>query len=413
MFLSFRVCAGVCFSRCYTYMVLPLRSFAKIASFCVVGLLAGCAADTDEAGDEGSSEEDITSSTITLGGSAGAFSVKDSPRLKSRMRSDFECKERFDIDGRSRLTCARSSENLEVIVRKDDGEAILVYRKDGAGPPPEGGVSNSDRRQFFKCSISGTGPEGLPSKLSCANAAPSSGGGGGGLSSPFASTVDGIEIPNTHLVGTSGKLYRGMAPRSDAEYDQLIAAGIGAVLVFKNQTGNGTDVADEITKLGTLGIASTRAKNIPFAWKDLPNYQDPCTQTVEALKFIKTNLSAGKKTFFHCTVGEDRTGMLAAMHRLLTERTLDAGAAWDGEMCERGYGAGNPLKPGFVKGKLEDGLKPLYRKLAYLAKKGALDSLNTSVCANDPSTEADFEEKALPLDRLKCGTSTMFDPSSE
>jgi hypothetical protein len=386
-------------------MVLPIRSLVKVASFCVAGLLAGCAADTDDAGEEGSNEEDITSSTITLGGGPdGAFTVKDSPRLKSRMRSDLECSERFDMDGRVRLTCARNTENLEVIVRKDEGEAILVYRKDGA---------NSDRRQFFKCSISGSGPEGLPSKLSCANAAPSSGGGGGGLSSPFASTVDGVDIPNTHLVGTSGKLYRGMAPRSDAEYDQLIAAGIGAVLVFKNQTGNGTDVADEITKLGTLGIAATRAKNIPFAWKDLPNYQDPCTQTVEALKFIKTNLSAGKKTFFHCTVGEDRTGMLAAMHRLLTERNLDAGAAWDGEMCERGYGAGNPLKPGFVKGKLEDGLKPLYRKLAYLAKKGALDSLSTSVCATDPSEEADFEAKALPLDRLKCGTSTMFDPSNE
>jgi hypothetical protein len=385
-------------------MVLRLRSLVNIASFCVVGLLAGCAADTEEAGDEGSSEEDITSSTITLGGAAGAFTVKDSPRLKSRVRSDLECKERFDIDGRSRLTCSRSSEHLEVIVRKDDGEAVLVYRKDGA---------NSDRKQFFKCTISGSGPDGLPSKLSCAApppAAPTEGGGHGGLSSPFHSTVDGIDIPNTHLVGTSGKLYRAMAPRSDEEYDQLIAKGIGAVLVFKNQTGTGTDVADEITKLGTLGIPASRAKNIPFAWKDLPNYQDPCKQTVEGLKFIKTNLAADKKTFFHCTVGEDRTGLLAAMHRLLTEPNLDAGAAWDGEMCERGYGAGNPQKPAFVRGKLEDGLKPLYRKLAYLAKKGALDSLDTNVCANDPSSEADFEAEALPLDRLKCGTSTRFSP---
>lgn len=379
----------------------PIRSLVKIASFCVLGVLAACAADTEEAGDEGSSEEDITSSTITLGGTTGALSVKDSPRLKSRMRTDLECKERFDIDGRVRLTCTRSSELLEVLVRKNDDEAVLVYRKDGA---------NSDRRQLFKCSISGSGPDGLPSKLSCAAPPPSTEGGGHGLSSPFHSTVDGLDTPNAHLVGTSGKLYRAMAPRSDEEYDQLIAKGIGAVLVFKNQTGTGTDVADEITKLGTLGIPATRAKNIPFAWKDLPNYQDPCTQTVEALKFIKTNLAANRKTFFHCTVGEDRTGLLAAIHRLLTEPNLDAGAAWDGEMCERGYGAGNPQKPAFVRGKLEDGLKPLYRKLAYLAKKGALDSLSTGVCANDPSSESDFESKALPLDRLKCGTSTMFEP---
>jgi hypothetical protein len=384
-------------------MVLPLRSLGKIASFCVVGLLAGCAADT-ESGDEASSEEEVNASSITLGGSAGAITIDDRPRLKSRARGELECKERFEIEGRVRLTCARGTEHLEVIVRKDDGEAILVHRAAGA---------NSDRRQFFKCTVSGTGPDGLPSKLACANAPPSSGGGHGGLSSPFHSTVDGVEIPNTHLVGTSGKLYRGMAPRSDEEMQQLIDAGIGAVLVFKNQTGNGTDVADEIAKLNTLGIPASRTKNIPFAWKDLPNYQDPCTQTVEALKFIKTNLSAGKKTFFHCTVGEDRTGLLAAVHRMLNEPNLDAGAAWDGEMCERGYGAGNPLKPAFVRGKLEDGLKPLYRKLAYLAKKGALDSLDTSVCTTDPSAEADFESEALPLDRLKCGTSTMYEPASE
>lgn len=380
--------------------MIHLRTLAKLAPFCVVGALAGCA-DVDPAGDEASSEDEINALSVTLGGSAGARTVDDRPRLKSRARGELACAERFEIEGRVRLTCSRGAENLEVIVRKSDGEAILVHRKDGA---------NSDRRTFFECTLSGSGPDGLPGKLACASAPPSSGGGQGGLSSPFASTVDGIEIPNTHLVGTSGKLLRGMAPRSDEEYDQLIAAGVGAVLVFKNQTGTGTDVADEIRKLGALGIPATRAKNIPFAWKDLPNYQDPCTQTVEALKFIKSNLAAGKKTFFHCTVGEDRTGLLAAMHRLMTEPSLDAGAAWDGEMCERGYGAGNPLKPAFVKGKLEDGLKPLYRKLAYLAKKGALGSLDTSVCASDPSTAADFESKALPLDRLECGTSTTFEP---
>lgn len=387
--------------RCYTYIVLAFRSLVKVASFCVGGLLAGCAVDGEGPGDEASSEEEINASTITLGAAAGAFTVDDRPRLKSRARGALECNERFDVEGRSRLTCARGAENLEVIVRKDEGKAVLVYRSAGA---------SSDRRTFFECSISGTGPDGLPGRLACTVAAPSTGGGHGGLSSPFRSTVDGIDVPNTHLVGSSGNLYRGMAPRSDEELQQLIDAGIGAVLVFKNQTGNGTDVADEIAKLGTLGIPASRAKNIPFAWKDLPNYEDPCTQTVEALKFIETNLSAGKKTFFHCTVGEDRTGVLAAMHRLLTEQGLDAGAAWDNEMCERGYGAGNPLKPSFVKGKLEDGLKPLYRKLAYLAKKGALDALDPNVCANDPSDEADFESQALPLDRLKCGTSTRYEP---
>src|SRR5687767_6216504 len=102
-------------------MVDQLRSLVKIASFCIVGLLAGCAADTEQAGEEGTSDDEVNASSITLGGSAGALTIKDSPRLKSRMRTDLECKERFDIEGRVRLTCTRDREFLEVLVRKDDG----------------------------------------------------------------------------------------------------------------------------------------------------------------------------------------------------------------------------------------------------------------------------------------------------
>jgi hypothetical protein len=378
----------------------------KASLFCTVALMAGCAADAEDGAVEEPSAEELRSLSIRLEGSGSSLAVMDSPKLKARARGTLACATRFDVDGRSRLECKRGDEKLEVLVRKSEGKAVLLHRGDGRA-----------RRIGYTCTTTGSGPDGLPEKLACRLKETDDEGGGegegaGGLSSPFKSTVEGIDIPNTHLVGDSGKLLRGMAPRTPAEMNQLFQANVGAVLVFKNQTGNGSDVADEISALVAGGIAQSRAVNIPFKWKDLGGFQEPCSQTIEALKFIKSNLAAGKKTFFHCTVGEDRTGTLAALHRLITEPNLKADQAWDAEMCERGYGAGNPNKPAFVLGKLEDGLKPLYRKLAYLIAKGQITSANldASVCATDPEGAADFATASLPLNRLKCGTSTMFEP---
>jgi hypothetical protein len=155
------------------------------------------------------------------------------------------------------------------------------------------------------------------------------------------------------------------------------------------------------------GIGKDDAIGIPFKWKDIGPFKTPCEQTVEALDFIKTRLAEHKKTYFHCTVGEDRTGTLAALERLSVEPNLTPEEAWDQEMCERGYGSGNPLKPAVVTKALEDSLKPLYRKLSWLVKKGRL---NQAACSSDPAGNAAFEREAVPLERLTCGTSTKFEP---
>lgn len=344
--------------------------------------------------------EDLTSASITLAAGTGGIDVTDSPKLKSGATDPLSCSDaaRFEIEGRSRLTCTRGDEQLEVILR--DGKGLLVYKAQ----------KRADKKTYFSCTTSGNGPGALPKKLTCQSAPLRDRSGHGGLVSPFDSTVQGIDIPNAHEVGTSGKLLRGMAPTSPQDFDQLFAANVAAVIVFKNQTGTGNDVQGEIDTLVQRGIPQSRALSIPFKWKDLDGFETSCKQTVQALKFIKTNLAANRKTFFHCTVGEDRTGYLAAMHRLLNENNLDAASAWDGEMCEHGYGAGNPLKPGFVVGTLEKSLKPLYRKMAYLADKGSLDALDESVCATDPESAPDFAAKAPKLERLTCGTSTLFVP---
>lgn len=379
---------------------------SKAKYFLLLGGLAtgGCAAETSadgaNPGDPGASESELTALSVTLDGTGASLAVDDRPRLKPRAEGSLSCAQRFEIDGRVRLSCTRGDELLEVIVRAGEGKGLLLHKA----------ARRADRRTFYACTLSGSGPDGLPKKLACQNTPLRDRSGHGGLVSPFDSTVDGIDIPNAHTVGTSGKLLRSMEPGSPQDFDQLFAANVGAVLVFKNATSTGHDVEEEMQTFVQRGLPQSRVVNIPFKWKDIGAFKDSCEQTVQGLKFIKTNLAAGKKTLFHCTVGEDRTGFLAAMHRMLAEQNLDAGKAWDSEMCEHGYGAGNPLKPGFVVGTLESTLKPLYRKMAYLAAKGELDALDTSVCATDPEGAADFATKAPALDRLKCGTSTLFVP---
>ena len=357
-----------------------------------IGLSAGCAAEAGDDAPATGEEQDITALSLSFGSETA---LTDSPALKAGSTGALACTTRVSIGDKVRLTCARGAEDLEVILDAAAKKAVVIHRPAGR---------HVDKRTFFACTTSGNGPGDLPAKLACQSKAPTT--AGGGLSSPFDSDVNGVDIPNAHVVGGNAKLLRGMAPRTDAEYAQLQAAGVGAVLVFKNQTGNAHDVADEITKLGTQGLPASRISNIPFKWKDLDGFEPSCSQTVEGLAFIDENLAAGKKTFFHCTVGEDRTGLLAAMHRLITEPALDPQTAFTEEMCERGYGAGNPLKPAFVIASLDKALTPLYRQLAWMVKQGTLSAgaLAPSVCAPRPAPPTSF----LPIADLHCGTSTRF-----
>jgi hypothetical protein len=392
-------------------MVRAFPSFVKSLFFCGSTLLAGagCAAETsdsapadriDPAAALPSEADELREQTLKLAG-ASSLTVTDSPVLKAGASGALACSDRFAQDGRERITCTRDKELLEVILHTAEKTAVVIHRASG----------RSGAATFFTCKTSGNGPGSLPASLSCGVKAPTSSSGHGGLASPFASTAPGIRIQNAHPVGSGGMVFRGMAPRSADDYADLASAGIGAVLVFKNQTGQ-DDVGEEITALTAHGLAPSKIVNIPFKWKDIGTFSEPCTQTVEALKFIAMHVAAHEKTFFHCTVGEDRTGLLAAMHRLLNEPALTAATAFDEEMCERGYAAGNPLKPAFVTSALDHGLTPLYRKLAYLVANGKLraGALDASVCAADPETDATFAASALPLARLKCGASTRFEP---
>jgi hypothetical protein len=350
---------------------------------------ASGASDADDA-NGGEAALERRSVTIALAHQGGDLELADTPKLKSGASGDLSCGPAFDGREGKRYECKRGSERLELLHRPDANTATLLY------------TDGSAKRVYFACTGDST--------LDCETKQPST-GGNGGLSSPLKSTVDGISIPNAHTIDGSALLLRGMAPRTDAQFDELQSHGVKAVLLFKNPTGH--DVEDEMAKLDSLGFPAERVHHVPFRWKDMPSFKEACEQTVDALGFLAEQQRAGKKTYFHCTVGEDRTGYLAALSRLLKSPSTDPRELFNREMCERGYGEGNPLKPTFVTSELAHGLTPLYRKLAFLVKTGALktSSLDPSVCADDPESAAAFRnDDAFGASDYKCGTSTAFEP---
>jgi hypothetical protein len=232
--------------------------------------------------------------------------------------------------------------------------------------------------------------------------------------SPFPSTVSGLSIPNAHLVEKGrGSVYRGMAPNGHVA--ELHDHGITDVLIFKENVGN--DVNDEHAELQANGfpvaahLQDPGVHQIPFLWDQVPSFANDCGQIVEALWLLENRLHRkGTSVFFHCTVGEDRTGLLAGLFRMVNER-LSTRETFDREMCPHGYEAGNPQKPDWVNTTIRKALTPVFLKVATLIEKHKLttrmlrrsdspEKLAAKVCAKEPALSyrpEDFVCKASPL----------------
>ncbi len=186
--------------------------------------------------------------------------------------------------------------------------------------------------------------------------------------------VDGLTIPNSFQVDREGHVFRGREPKK--LIGELAAIGISDVLIFKNEIK--TEVTDEITELKTLKITP---HHIPFRWKQIPSMEEACEQVVDALNLISKIKSEKGSIYFHCTAGEDRTGMLAGLYRMLEEQ-LGLNKVFKDEMCARGYSDGNPNKPGMVHGAIRKELTPLFIALAKKIESGSwqLGKIKKSSC---------------------------------
>ncbi len=188
--------------------------------------------------------------------------------------------------------------------------------------------------------------------------------------------ADGLTIPNSFKVDKSGNVYRGKEPKNLV--DELAHFQITDVIIFKNDVKG--EVFKEMASLKDLGI---NTHHIPFRWKEYPSMQVACEQTVEALNIIHKVKSVNGKVFFHCTAGEDRTGMLAGIYRMLEEK-ISKTKAFKEEMCARGYSDGNSHKPGMVTEAIQKELTPLFNALSAKVESGEwkLGKLSKQSCRN-------------------------------
>lgn len=227
--------------------------------------------------------------------------------------------------------------------------------------------------------------------LLCATTQAAPRGPDNGLVSPYSSTVPGISIKNTHRVANAeGEVLRGMSPVGKT--DELIRHGVTDVLIFKNEIKD--EVKREIAELQENGITPDRIHVIPFRWKDLESYPTACEQIIEGLKLLETAYRTPERSmFFHCTVGEDRTGMLAGLFRMV-EQGWNARKAFEQEMCAYGYEAGDAKKPWKVVSAIRAELTPVFLVLATLIEDGVIapGQLDASVCAHEVASRYEARE---------------------
>lgn len=213
-----------------------------------------------------------------------------------------------------------------------------------------------------------------------------------GLQSSYESTVANLSTPNAHYVGSSSAI-RGQAPRSKKEFVELKELGIATVIIFKNQTK--TEVDREIDILNELGMNYV---HLDFPWKDVTDFTPVCENAKSALKILKGSNDIGQMTFFHCTVGEDRTGTLAGLFLQVIGEERDVGVIYQNEMCAKGYADGNKKKHFSVARKVKESLNPVFLKMSYLLKKSDydVDGIN---CQHDFERDREFKTSFYARDR--------------
>jgi len=385
---------------------MSLKGFVGALSLGIA--LVGCVSqDGDPEGTVGDGKADgISEFTLKINRlQNGTLRAKETPKLPGAPSGStkFTC----PTEGRTadgwRLLCERGEEQLTLTFGAEELAGAAIYRKSSVAP---------DKKSYFHCAATTAAPDEWPAELQCTSKQPQT-LVNGQMISPFSPSLDGVGIYNAHLVAedaaSGAKLLRGMKPFRDADFEDLQSLGVGAVLIFKRPTAS-TEVDKEIAGLTPIGVPDTQIVNVEFPWKDFADFKEPCRMTVRSLKLLEDWTTSGTTAFFHCTVGEDRTGYLAGLYRLLTE-TATVNTIFEQEMCERGYSAGNPQKPfAGVVNEIDADLTPLFLKMAFKIATGELTaaSLDESACDVDPAGDPTFADPQWDAAGFRCLVSTRY-----
>jgi protein tyrosine phosphatase (PTP) superfamily phosphohydrolase (DUF442 family) len=114
-------------------------------------------------------------------------------------------------------------------------------------------------------------------------------------------------------------LFRGSQPTSQADYDQLKQLGVKTILNLRwDKSVAASKAAAEANGFGFV--------NIPIVAADGPTD----AQVAQALSVLRDPTL--RPTFFHCTLGRDRTGLIAALYKIKYEgmSPVDAYREWTG-----------------------------------------------------------------------------------
>lgn len=206
-------------------------------------------------------------------------------------------------------------------------------------------------------------------------------------SGPSFAALKGSSIPNAHIIyqEQEASLIRGRAPATQKQFQELLDLGVSEFLIFKIDTKG--EVRKEQELLQKMGVPANSITHIAFPWKDLTDFKSSCTMTIQALRTLEQAVADNKSLYFHCTVGEDRTGYLSGLWGIWAGTYLSASESVEKELCARGYEAGNPNKPyRDVVLKIRETLTPMYLKMALLLEESKRRGkpLDESLCDQEP-----------------------------
>ncbi len=172
--------------------------------------------------------------------------------------------------------------------------------------------------------------------------------------------VPGLTIGNTHeVLNAPGRIIRGGQPTL-RNLPQLAAIHTTDFVIFKYD--NQGEVAQEIQELAKH-FPRAQVHHYPMSWNAIVD-DVPCRYTVQALNdLMAAARTPGRVAYFHCTYGEDRTGLLAGLLRMTTQGWT-ADKAFHTEMCPHGFGFGDTTRSPAIGAKSEAGLVPIFLQLA-------------------------------------------------
>lgn len=122
-----------------------------------------------------------------------------------------------------------------------------------------------------------------------------------------------------HLLQLDANVFRGVQPQTDADYAALKAAGITTILNLRWDK--------------SVAGSKAEAEKRGFKFYDVPiNAVDGPTDEQITQVFSILQDPANGKVFFHCQLGRDRTGLIAALYRVKVEgwKPVDAYKEWTG-----------------------------------------------------------------------------------